>query len=213
MMFGLASLVCLVVAVASALGLVLIARFGSPRAAWSALDRATDASLAVVGGSTRPLDVGAPEPIHTWICEACAVADGGVSWLYAPPGDAVRMLGDDWGVRDRASFERAFATLTERPPHAWEDARAIRLAMAAHRANLLPARELWEGIRPTALRLQRRYPNFEALWIDYQLGLRNWLRLPLDGSADATHPVARVCSENIERARSRPPRVSYEAML
>ncbi len=150
-----------------------------------------------------------PEPLHAWIRMACAFMDDGSSWLDKKPVEAAFMLSRDWQINDRAILQQALGQLTSQPSTAWNAVRLFRVAMAAVTAGYLDVPSAWNGIRPVAQRLQQQYPSFEAIWLDYIAGYRQWRQLPPDGSADDPQTLERL--GNVARLRQQPPRVDYRA--
>lgn len=152
-----------------------------------------------------------PEPLHAWIRSCCAFMDSGSSWLEEPPAKAALMLSRDWQINDRNVLQQALGQLTQQPPTAWNAVRLFRVALAGVTAGYLDVPSAWSGVRPVAQRLQQQYPSFEAIWLDYLAGYRDWRKLPPDGSAD--DPATHERLQNIGRLRQQPPRVDYRAGL
>ena len=150
-----------------------------------------------------------PEPLHAWIRMCCAFMDNGSSWLEEPRPKAEEMLRRDWQISDRGVLQQALGQLTQGPPTAWNAVRLFRVALAGVTAGYLDVPSAWNGIRPVAQRLQQQYPSFDAIWLDYLAGYREWRQLPADGSADDAQTLERL--QNIARWRQQPPRVDYRA--
>lgn len=152
-----------------------------------------------------------PEPLHAWIKMACAHLDQGSSWVDEPIAKAQTMLRNDWQIVGGPLLDQCLGQLANAPSSAWNDLRLIRVALAGYRSGYIDVAKTWAGVRPIAQRLQQRYPSFDAIWMDYLVGYRQWRRLPLDGSADDPETLARL--QTIAAWRARPPLVDYRAPL
>lgn len=152
-----------------------------------------------------------PEPLHAWVKMACAHLDDGASWADEPVEKAQSMLRNDWSIMGGPLLEQCLMQLANSPSSAWNDVRLFRVCLAGFRSGYIDVAKAWGGIRPIAQRLQQRYPSFEAIWLDYMAGYRQWRGLPPDGSADDPHTVQRL--QRIQAWRARPPLVDYRVPL
>ena len=162
-------------------------------------------------GGVAVMPIQKPEPLYAWVCMATALMDDGGSWLDKQPVEAAFMLARDWNVNDRNVMQQCLNQLSQQQPTAWNAVRLFRVAFAGVRAGYLDPNMAWAGVRPVAQRLQQQYPSFEAIWLDYIAGYRQWKQLPPDGSAD--DPPTQQRLQNITRLGQQPPRVDYRAGL
>jgi hypothetical protein len=152
-----------------------------------------------------------PEPLHAWVKMACAHLDDGASWADEPVEKAQNMLRNDWSIMGGPLLEQCLVQLANSPSNAWNDVRLFRVCLAGFRSGYLDVAKAWAGIRPIAQRLQQRYPSFDAIWLDYMAGYRQWRGLPPDGSADDPQTVQRL--QKIQAWKARPPLVDYRVPL
>lgn len=152
-----------------------------------------------------------PEPLHAWVRAACQHLDRGSSWVEEPPAKATLMLNRDWQIFDGNMTRQCLDQLSRSEQNAWNAVRLFRVALAATRAGYIDVGTAWNGIRPVAQQLQRRYPSFDAIWMDYVAGYRVWRQLPPDGSADDAQTVERL--QYMAQARMQPPAVAYQAQI
>lgn len=146
----------------------------------SRLEREEEQQLASGKGMSPPTH---PEPLHAWVVQALAFLDGGSSWMDATP-QAGQSLLNDWGVNSVPLLDMRVGELGQQPPRAWHQLRALRMVLAARAAHHLDPAGCWSRARPIAQALQRSHASFEAIAQDYLAGLREWKRLPPDGSGD-----------------------------
>ena len=163
--------------------------------------------------ATSPQPPKGPEPLLTWIRWACRCIDDGAVWLNNSPEDCRAMLSADWDVRDRASFLSMHESLQRNSPSAWDDLRALRNLLAASRAGFLDVSETWRGAISVCQRLQRTYPSFETVWLDYLAGIRAWQTLPQDGSCDTANAMVMRVRTLLEKGRSLTPAVAFDIPL
>lgn len=163
-------------------------------------------------GWTAPRVVG-PEPLVTWLRWLCYAVHRGPIWLDNSPESCRSMLKDSWGIADRVRFDQTLQSLLSRPPNAWDDVRGVNILLAATRAGFVSEAELWTTIIPICQRLQSRYPSFEAVWLDYVVGMRVWQEVPADGSGDGSSEFIVRVKSNIETGRARAPEVPFDLAL
>ena len=153
----------------------------------SRLEKQEEAELAAGKGMAPPSH---PEPLHGWVTQALAFLDGGSSWMDATP-EAGQNLLNDWGVNSVPLLDLRVGELAQQQPaRAWHALRALRMILAARAAHHLDPAGCWNRARPIAQWLQRSHPGFDAIAQDYLAGLREWKRLPADGSGDDAELLA-----------------------
>lgn len=138
-----------------------------------------------------------PEPLHAWTTMACGVADGGTSWMDQSAEAGQRMLVQSWNVSSAVLLDHQLGELAAQERSAWNLVRALRMVLAARAAQYVDAAGCWSRARPIAQELQHRHPSFDAIAHGYLAGLRAWMRVPPDGSADPAE--IQRCRANAER--------------
>jgi hypothetical protein len=162
----------------------------------SRLEKGEEEALAA-GRGIAP--VTHPEPLHGWITMALAFLDNGSSWTTATAQAGQSVLAD-WGIQGVPLLDHRLGELAAQPHDAWNLLRALRMVLAARAAQQLDPAGCWGRARPIAQELQARYPDFESIAQGYLAGLRQWKRLPPDGSGDDAELVG--FRTNLDRFRA-----------
>ncbi|AKF09302.1 DUF1266 domain-containing protein [Sandaracinus amylolyticus] len=160
----------------------------------SRLEKHEEAQFASGKGIAPPTH---PEPLHAWTTMACGVCDGGASWMNESAHAGQNMLVGSWGVSSAVLLDHRLSELAAQQRDAWNLVRALRMVLAARAAGYLDPGGCWNRARPIAQELQHRYPSFDAIGHDYLRGLRTWMQVPPDGSAD--DPEVQRCAANVAR--------------
>ncbi|MDX2089562.1 MAG: DUF1266 domain-containing protein, partial [Kofleriaceae bacterium] len=138
-----------------------------------------------------------PAALYAWACAATGPLVGGEGWYESEPWEARQGLADWWDIRSGEDAAATVSELLRGPVTAWSRVRAIHVAIAACRCELLGPEWTWQAVLHAARELQQSYPSFDAIASDYLRARREWARLPVDGTADDAQQrgcVARVAA-------------------
>jgi len=126
------------------------------------------------------------DPYRHWVQSAFLLVTGDCDYGHLSGAEARRMLAHWWDVYGPEEHRRVLVALA-RPRErdsAWDLLRFVLVSRLGVAAGFTPPELGWAELLPIARRLQAAYPTWRAMAQAYVHARRQWLGLPLDGSAD-----------------------------